>query len=634
MFSRYEQPNDMQVHVAGLHKDVTDDMLFSYFSKFGVVVHAKVKKNIITNESRGFGFVVFENSYHCKTMEEFDKIRLFSDKVSKKIGLNALKSSGKESIMGQKLTISPKGATKIVYLLFYPMNLDFKQLTLACTQNGIAAPVSMQKLNSKPNNKASEGLRKEKIELRFDSQDQANDFCRVFSKIRINGSNFICKLKFFGKKVKKAVKKHQETNYQFISENVSIRVSGLKNFTFEDISHEIEWPNYVKLQRDRSPRAICLCFESLTRLQQFFKRENDQLFISSKKLFEDGKDLRAHSEMNEELVKALKNQKSREKDEMMFNRRKRKEKNGVESFRNNMRTGNYQQTPEFSNLPPVYYPSESFERNWHAHSERAHQDFLEFGESHKTSLLSLFKGTENNRQSNSFFSNSMGLEKSQVGQEAIQGNQNGHYHSKMNSEEFHQRNTFDYYDNTFTSDYTWHPNPLYDPNGPRSYQNEPRNYPNEPRSYQKEFNDFFLQKDSRSLFKSTRDFYPLGSNENDEHEPSSPLLSKQPPGIIPKKGETELPLVSSFLQKNLQGGLLELEERKFEIDILSRNEKENIFRRLLEEKISKFEKEKGTHAVSQKILDLVGGSVFKFLDLVSEKNEDSLKRLLVEFQEN
>jgi len=51
-----------KLYVAGLLQSTTDDSLLAYFSKFGVVTEAIIQKNHGTGESRGFGFVTFQDA--------------------------------------------------------------------------------------------------------------------------------------------------------------------------------------------------------------------------------------------------------------------------------------------------------------------------------------------------------------------------------------------------------------------------------------------------------------------------------------------------------------------------------------------------------------------------------------------
>jgi len=51
-----------KLYVAGLSQTTTDEALLAYFSKFGIVAEATIQKNHGTGESRGFGFVTFQDS--------------------------------------------------------------------------------------------------------------------------------------------------------------------------------------------------------------------------------------------------------------------------------------------------------------------------------------------------------------------------------------------------------------------------------------------------------------------------------------------------------------------------------------------------------------------------------------------
>jgi len=50
-----------KLYIAGLLQSTTDESLHAYFSKFGTVAEATIQKNHGTGESRGFGFVTFQD---------------------------------------------------------------------------------------------------------------------------------------------------------------------------------------------------------------------------------------------------------------------------------------------------------------------------------------------------------------------------------------------------------------------------------------------------------------------------------------------------------------------------------------------------------------------------------------------
>lgn len=51
-----------RLYVAGLLPTTSDEALLAYFSKFGIVTEATIQKNHGTGESRGFGFVTFQDA--------------------------------------------------------------------------------------------------------------------------------------------------------------------------------------------------------------------------------------------------------------------------------------------------------------------------------------------------------------------------------------------------------------------------------------------------------------------------------------------------------------------------------------------------------------------------------------------
>lgn len=61
-FSHGSVARNKKLYVAGLLQSTTDEALLTYFSKFGVVTEAIIQKNHGTGESRGFGFVTFQDA--------------------------------------------------------------------------------------------------------------------------------------------------------------------------------------------------------------------------------------------------------------------------------------------------------------------------------------------------------------------------------------------------------------------------------------------------------------------------------------------------------------------------------------------------------------------------------------------
>ncbi|XP_045214718.1 heterogeneous nuclear ribonucleoprotein D-like isoform X2 [Mercenaria mercenaria] len=57
-----DSDDDRKLFVGGLSWETTESNLQEYMSKFGKVVSCNLKKDLETNRSRGFGFVVFEDS--------------------------------------------------------------------------------------------------------------------------------------------------------------------------------------------------------------------------------------------------------------------------------------------------------------------------------------------------------------------------------------------------------------------------------------------------------------------------------------------------------------------------------------------------------------------------------------------
>lgn len=66
-----QQPNQerCQLYVSNLGEDINDTILNEHFSRFGQVMVA-IKHNHFTGESRGFGFVTYNNSKSAQEAKE------------------------------------------------------------------------------------------------------------------------------------------------------------------------------------------------------------------------------------------------------------------------------------------------------------------------------------------------------------------------------------------------------------------------------------------------------------------------------------------------------------------------------------------------------------------------------------
>lgn len=64
----YDSPNQNELFLGGLPLKVDDEDLRSYFSQFGRVQYAFVKKNKRYQKSKGYGYLAMENPLHAKTI--------------------------------------------------------------------------------------------------------------------------------------------------------------------------------------------------------------------------------------------------------------------------------------------------------------------------------------------------------------------------------------------------------------------------------------------------------------------------------------------------------------------------------------------------------------------------------------
>jgi RNA recognition motif-containing protein len=60
----YYRQENTEIFVQDLNENVTEDILFNEFSRFGAILSVAIKKHIVTHKSRGFGFVSYKNPKH------------------------------------------------------------------------------------------------------------------------------------------------------------------------------------------------------------------------------------------------------------------------------------------------------------------------------------------------------------------------------------------------------------------------------------------------------------------------------------------------------------------------------------------------------------------------------------------
>lgn len=90
-----------KIFVGALKKDVTDDDLSAYFSQFGVVVKASVVRTKDQTESRGFGFVSFDDT------DGVDKVIVSKPHIINGNKIDVRKALSKEEMRGMRMP--PRG---------------------------------------------------------------------------------------------------------------------------------------------------------------------------------------------------------------------------------------------------------------------------------------------------------------------------------------------------------------------------------------------------------------------------------------------------------------------------------------------------------------------------------------------
>lgn len=174
-------PSTSEVHVAPLHPAVTPSMLFSVFSQYGEILQIKIKRDIITRESRGFGYISFLSQLSVSS---------------------AVACSGKEQLLGRLLLVTPRGLTKVVHLLSFPKDLTAQRLREACNIEKTPPFLSFNKVQKKTGTPRT-------IELKFERQEHAGKFVSVFQNYFIDGTRLVCKPKYYRSKTCEAKRKEK-----------------------------------------------------------------------------------------------------------------------------------------------------------------------------------------------------------------------------------------------------------------------------------------------------------------------------------------------------------------------------------------------------------------------------------------
>jgi RNA recognition motif-containing protein len=74
--------NEAKIFVGGLPKSLTEEELQSEFSKFGRVVDALIILDRETNQSKGYGFVIFSSKLEARKVSALNSICIKGKKVT------------------------------------------------------------------------------------------------------------------------------------------------------------------------------------------------------------------------------------------------------------------------------------------------------------------------------------------------------------------------------------------------------------------------------------------------------------------------------------------------------------------------------------------------------------------------
>jgi len=96
----------MNLFVGNLNPDTTDSDLTKIFSEFGEVLTAKIVKDNITGDSRGFGFVEMADKFHSYDAIDNLDCTYFQGNI---ISVKEAKAKTDRPAPGRKRTFTPRG---------------------------------------------------------------------------------------------------------------------------------------------------------------------------------------------------------------------------------------------------------------------------------------------------------------------------------------------------------------------------------------------------------------------------------------------------------------------------------------------------------------------------------------------
>ena len=170
-----------ELYVSNLEKDINEEILFNYFSRFGRIVFVKVMRHLITHESRGFAFVTFAHANEAKQAQR--------DTHNKPIIKNNIKVHLKETFdtldHSANLIVSnlPEDMTEAdLFALGEPFGPVFSVKLLPENDFGVGVRAYIQFENIEHSKKAIEGLNKKEYKGKTLAVESANRKNKVIVK--------------------------------------------------------------------------------------------------------------------------------------------------------------------------------------------------------------------------------------------------------------------------------------------------------------------------------------------------------------------------------------------------------------------------------------------------------------------
>lgn len=180
-----------ELYIGNLDSEVTEEILFSLFARFGNIVFLKVMRHLLTHQSRGFGFVTFRLRHEAINAQKAMN------------GLKILNNKIKVYLKEQYDSLDPQANLVITDM---PANFSEEELTKLAEQHG---PVFSVKIVHSEEGESKTGL---KAFVQFEKVEAARKALEALHESELKGQ--IIQVEQTGKRNKLFVRADYSDNFQ------------------------------------------------------------------------------------------------------------------------------------------------------------------------------------------------------------------------------------------------------------------------------------------------------------------------------------------------------------------------------------------------------------------------------------